>query len=67
MPRRRVEAVRRTVTVVASAAVFGMADQFLGARANVLGFWAVEASLLPVPWLLVAFVAGWGGSELEPE
>lgn len=55
------------MTVVASAAVFGMADQFLGARANVLGFWAVEASLLPVPWLLVAFVAGWGGSELEPE
>lgn len=45
--------------LVTAATVFGMADQFLGARASVLGFWAIDTSLLSAPWLLVAFVAGW--------
>lgn len=44
---------------MALAVVFGAADQFLGARSAVLGQWAVGASLLSAPWLLVAFIAGW--------
>jgi hypothetical protein len=45
--------------VIALAASFGTADQFLGARAFVLGSWATDVSLLSAPWLLIAFVAGW--------
>jgi hypothetical protein len=45
--------------VIALAAAFGAADQFLGARAGVVGWWAVDVSLLSAPWLLVAFLAGW--------
>jgi hypothetical protein len=41
------------------ATAFGAADQFLGARAWVVGSWAIDASLLSSPWLLVAFLAGW--------
>jgi hypothetical protein len=41
------------------AAAFGAADQYLGSRGFVLGYWATEVSLLSAPWLLVAFFAGW--------
>jgi hypothetical protein len=51
--------VRRCLLAIAFAAAFGGADQFLGARAWVLGSWATDVSLLSAPWLLVAFVAGW--------
>jgi Family of unknown function (DUF6518) len=51
--------MRRSVLPIALAAAFGGADQFLGARAWVVGSWAIDASLLSAPWLLVAFVAGW--------
>jgi hypothetical protein len=51
--------VRRPLTLLALAATFGAADQFLGARAWILGSWATDTSLLSAPWLLVAFVAGW--------
>jgi hypothetical protein len=51
--------VRRSVIPIALAAAFGAADQFLGARAWIVGSWAIGASLLSAPWLLVAFAAGW--------
>jgi hypothetical protein len=51
--------MRRSLAAIALALVFGGADQLLGARAWVVGAWAVDASLLSAPWLLVAFVAGW--------
>jgi hypothetical protein len=51
--------VRRPLIVVVLAAAFGAADQFLGARAGVVGPWAIDVSLLSAPWLLVAFFAGW--------
>lgn len=51
--------MRRSLWVIASAAAFGAADQFLGARAYLVGFWATDVSLLSAPWLLVAFLAGW--------
>jgi len=41
------------------ATAFGAADQFLGARAWIVGSWAIDASLLSAPWLLVAFLSGW--------
>jgi hypothetical protein len=44
---------------IALAALFGAADQFLGARASVVGSWATAFSLLSAPWLLIAFSAGW--------
>jgi uncharacterized membrane protein (UPF0136 family) len=50
--------VRRSLLPIALAVAFGAADQFLGARAWVVGSWATDASLLSAPWLLVAFVAG---------
>jgi hypothetical protein len=50
--------VRRTLLPIALAAAFGAADQFLGARAWVVGSWAIDASLLSAPWLLIAFLAG---------
>jgi hypothetical protein len=51
--------VRRSLAAIALAAAFGGADQFLGARSWVVGSWAVDASLLSAPWLLIAFFAGW--------
>lgn len=51
--------MRRALLVIASAVAFGAADQYLGSRGFVLGFWATQASLLSAPWLLVAFLAGW--------
>jgi hypothetical protein len=51
--------VRRALLLTALATAFGAADQYLGSRGVVLGFWATEVSLLSAPWLLVAFVAGW--------
>jgi len=51
--------MRRWVAVIALAAVFGAADQLLGARSYVVGFWATGVSLLSAPWLLAAFFAGW--------
>lgn len=51
--------MRRSLLPIALAAGFGAADQFLGARFYVLGSWAIDASLLSAPWLLIAFVAGW--------
>jgi hypothetical protein len=51
--------MRRSMLAVMFAAAFGGADQFLGARAWVVGSWAIGASLLSAPWLLVAFFAGW--------
>jgi hypothetical protein len=51
--------MRRWLLVIALAAVFGAADQFLGARSYVVGFWATDVSLLSAPWLLIAFLAGW--------
>jgi hypothetical protein len=56
--------VRRSLLPVVAAAAFGAADQFLGARAWVVGPWATDASLLSAPWLLVAFAAGW--TQLTP-
>jgi Family of unknown function (DUF6518) len=50
--------VRRSLLPIALAVAFGAADQFLGARAWVVGSWATDASLLSAPWLLVAFFAG---------
>ncbi|MFL5951203.1 MAG: DUF6518 family protein [Gaiellaceae bacterium] len=50
--------MRRSALPIALAVAFGAADQFLGARAWVVGSWATDASLLSAPWLLVAFVAG---------
>lgn len=50
--------MRRSLLTVVLAAGFGAADQFLGARAFVVGAWATDASLLSAPWLLVAFLAG---------
>jgi hypothetical protein len=51
--------VRRSLVPVALAALFGAADQFLGARSYVVGAWAIDASLMSAPWLLIAFLAGW--------
>jgi hypothetical protein len=51
--------VRRVLMPAVLATAFGAADQFLGARAWVVGSWAIDASLLSSPWLLVAFLAGW--------
>lgn len=51
--------MRRWLLPIALAAAFGAGDQFLGARAWVVGSWATDASLLSAPWLLIAFVAGW--------
>lgn len=51
--------MRRWLVPMALAAAFGAGDQFLGARAWVVGSWATDASLLSAPWLLIAFVAGW--------
>ena len=51
--------MRRTLVPVAAAALFGAADQFLGARSYAVGAWATDASLLSAPWLLIAFLAGW--------
>jgi hypothetical protein len=56
---RYAELVRRSLLAITLAAAFGAADQFLGARAWVVGSWAIDASLLSAPWLLVAFFAGW--------
>lgn len=54
--------MRRSLLPIVLAAAFGAADQFLGARAWVVGSWATDASLLSAPWLLIAFVAGWSQS-----
>lgn len=54
--------MRRRVLPIAFAAAFGAVDQFLGARSYVLGSWAIDASLLSAPWLLIAFLAGWSQS-----
>jgi hypothetical protein len=51
--------MRRAAFAVVLAVVFGAADQYLGSRGFVLGFWATNVSLLSAPWLLVAFFAGW--------
>jgi hypothetical protein len=51
--------VRRSLVIVALGGAFGAADQFLGARAAVVGPWATDVSLLSAPWLLAAFFAGW--------
>jgi hypothetical protein len=52
--------VRRVLLLLAGSAAFGAADQFLGARASVVGAWAIDASAyLSAPWLLVALAAGW--------
>jgi hypothetical protein len=51
--------VRRALLAITLAAAFGAADQFLGARAWLLGSWATDVSLFSAPWLLVAFLAGW--------
>ena len=53
------QVVRGSFAALLLAVSFGAADQFLGSRAFVLGYWATEASLLSAPWLLVAFFAGW--------
>jgi Family of unknown function (DUF6518) len=42
---------------LALAFVFGAADQYLGSLSA--HPWAVEASLLSAPWLVLPFVAGW--------
>jgi hypothetical protein len=49
--------VRRALLVIALAAIFGGADQYLGSLAGHPS--ATAVSLLSAPWLLVAFVAGW--------
>jgi Family of unknown function (DUF6518) len=49
--------VRRSLLVIALAAIFGGADQYLGSLAGHPS--ATAVSLLSAPWLLVAFVAGW--------
>lgn len=51
--------MRRVLLVVALAAAFGGADQYLGSRGFLFGYWATEVSLLSAPWLLIAFFAGW--------
>lgn len=51
--------MRRVLIPFVLAIAFGAADQFLGARAWVVGSWAIDASLLSSPWLLVAFLSGW--------
>lgn len=51
--------MRRSLLPIVVAAAFGAADQFLGARAWLVGSWATDASLLSAPWLLIAFMAGW--------
>jgi hypothetical protein len=60
-----VNAVGRRLLPIVIAAAFGAADQFLGARAYVVGVWAVDASLLSAPWLLIAFLAGWSQPTLR--
>lgn len=45
-----------SVALVISAAVFGAADQYLGSRSA--SPWAVDASQLAAPWLLLPFVIG---------
>lgn len=49
--------MRRGLLVVALAAAFGGADQYLGSLSATPS--ATAASLLSAPWLLVAFAAGW--------
>jgi hypothetical protein len=49
--------VRRGLLVVAVAAVFGAADQYVGSLAGHPS--ATAVSLLSAPWLLIAFLAGW--------
>ena len=44
------------VAVLACAAMFGGADQYLGSFPTLS--WAAPASLLSAPWLLIAFIAG---------
>lgn len=58
-PRQNTPGMRRGLLAITMAAAFGAADQFLGARSWLVGSWAVDASLLSAPWLLVAFFAGW--------
>lgn len=50
--------MRRSWLAIVFAVAFGAGDQFLGARAGVVGSWATDASLLSAPWLLIAFLAG---------
>lgn len=49
--------MRRSLLVIALAAAFGAADQYLGSLSGHPS--ATAVSLLSAPWLLVAFVAGW--------
>lgn len=63
--QRYAPVARRALVVTLSAAAFGAADQCLGSRGFVLGSWATQTSLLPAPWLLVAFVAGWSQPTLR--
>jgi hypothetical protein len=49
--------VRRGLVVIALAAAFGGADQYLGSLSAHPS--ATAVSLLSAPWLLVAFAAGW--------
>jgi hypothetical protein len=51
--------VRRFLAAIALAAVFGAADQLLGARSWLVGPGAIGVSLLSAPWLVIAFFAGW--------
>lgn len=46
---------------LASSAVFGAADQYLGSFSA--HPWAADVSLLSAPWLVLAFAAGWTQSE----
>jgi hypothetical protein len=49
--------VRKSLVVIALAAAFGGADQYLGSLSAHPS--ATAVSLLSAPWLLVAFAAGW--------
>lgn len=49
--------MRRGLLVIALAAAFGGADQYVGSLAGHPS--ATAVSLLSAPWLVVAFLAGW--------